>query len=112
MTPETKSTLVLETSKGPAEVISTDGQNVTLHAGFPAPPGSPIKGVVRENGFTLQVKIHGCRRIAVTDGAPAGSAPGALTCFELCGRWVNLSKEARQLVLGETGRGEGHPSGG
>ena len=79
--------LVLDTDKGPAQVVQTDGQNVTLHAAFAAPPGSPLQGVLRATDVTLRVKMHGCRRIQPE-------------LFELTGRWVNLSKQARLLVLG------------
>ena len=103
MTRETKLLLVLDTPKGPVEVISTDGQNVTLQADFPSPPGSPLRGVLREAGFTLQVKIHGCRRLTATTSAAPNEARPAQDRFEFTGRWVSLSKEARLAVLGGNG---------
>lgn len=103
MTSETKPLLVLDTPKGPVEVISTDGQNVTLQADFPSPPGSPLRGVLREAGFTLQVKIHGCRRVTVSTSSAPSNEPRPADRFEFHGRWVSLSKEARLAVLGGNG---------
>ncbi|MGE5785472.1 MAG: hypothetical protein ACM3ZE_12810 [Myxococcales bacterium] len=80
--------LVLDTDKGPARIVQTDGQNVTLHAAFVAPPGCPLQGVLRTTDLTLRIKVHGCRR----------TQPDV---FELTGRWVSLSRQARLLVLGQ-----------
>jgi hypothetical protein len=97
---------VLDTPKGQAEVLLTDGQNVTLRASFPTPPGSPLSGVLRGTRHALRVKIHGCRRI--TPSIAADSDEGlddraqAQAWFEISGRWVNLSREARFILLGET----------
>lgn len=103
MTSEPKPPLIIDTPKGPVEVISTDGQNVTLHADFPSPPGSPLRGTLREAGFTLQVKIHGCRRVSVCSSAVPDAPQLPQDRFEFSGRWVNLSKEARLVVLGHRG---------
>jgi len=87
----------LDTPKGVAEVILTNGQNVTLHAPFPSPPGSPLEGVLQGTQFTLRIKVHGCRRIALCVQSDATAPPD---CFEITGRWVSLSREARQAVMG------------
>jgi hypothetical protein len=99
-----RSSLVLDTPKGPAEVFLTDGQNVTLRASFPTPPGSPLSGVLRGTRHALRVKIHGCRRITAAATADLGDGDRALTqaAFEITGRWVNLSREARFILVGET----------
>jgi hypothetical protein len=99
-------TLVLDTPKGHAEVLLTDGQNVTLRASFPSPPGSPLCGVLRGTHHALRVKVHGCRRItpSVTADSDVGFDDRALAraSFEIAGRWVNLSREARFILLGKT----------
>jgi hypothetical protein len=80
------------TTKGEATVQVTDGQTVTLHAPFPSPPGSPLHGTLRETTLEVRVKVHGCRAIPLSpsDANPSGK------CFEITGRWVNLSKDARE----------------
>jgi hypothetical protein len=94
------------TPKGCAEIVLTDGQNVTLHAPFPSPPGSPLTGMLRDAQHDVRLKVHGCRRI---DAAVAGaSQPGEdahtgglqTDCFEITGRWVSLSRTVRDLLLG------------
>jgi hypothetical protein len=89
----------LDTPKGVAEVVLTDGQNVTLHAAFPSPPGSPLSGVLQGTQLTLRVKVHGCRRIAADAQScnRCGAAPS--NEFEITGRWVNLSREAKLALL-------------
>lgn len=91
----------LDTAKGRADVILTDGQNVTLHAAFPSPPGSPLSGVLNGTHAT-RVKVHGCRRIVTAEGEVAGASPPQAAVFEITGRWVNLSREARLELLGQT----------
>jgi hypothetical protein len=103
----THRTFVVETAKGDAAVVSTDGQNVTLAAPFAAPPGSPIVGRLRGTGHVLRVKVHGCRRIATVDSDGDRSPESKHDVvqpdrFEITGRWVNLSREARLMLLNET----------
>ena len=91
-------TYQLDTTKGSADVVLTDGQNVTLHAPFPSPPGSPLAGALIGTEHVLRLKVHGCRRIA---GHGQGDSGEQAARFEITGRWVNLSREARLLLLGE-----------
>jgi hypothetical protein len=101
MTVESNNALCMVTSKGDTIIIVTNGETVTLHAGFPSPPGSPLKGRIQAdreaspNALTaspwheLHVKVHGCRAL------DPNAAPRV---YEITGRWVNLSKEARALL--------------
>lgn len=77
----------------------TDGQNVTLHAPFPSPPGSPLVCALRGTQHELRVKVHGCRRLAPI---PHSDSAVLADLFEITGRWVNLSREARLILLGQT----------
>ncbi|MGC4064236.1 MAG: hypothetical protein QM784_06245 [Polyangiaceae bacterium] len=87
-----QSSFSMLTSKGAARIVATDGQNVTLHAAFPSPPGSPLSGTLDSTSHALRVKVHGCRAVVDPAFAPR--------CFEITGRWVNLSRDAREALLG------------
>lgn len=104
MNQDSSSPHVMTTPKGNAVVVLTDGQNVTLHAPFVAPPGSPMSGTLLGTAHPLKVKVHGCRRIMESSSgnvAPAsGDAPPQPVQFEITGRWVSLSRDARILLLG------------
>ncbi len=76
------------TTKGDAWIVATDGENTTLHALFPSPPGSPLKGTLKGTEHLLQVKVHGCRATETAEGKG----------FEITGRFVNLSRDARLLL--------------
>ncbi|HEY5958684.1 MAG TPA: hypothetical protein VIV60_19120 [Polyangiaceae bacterium] len=114
---------VMVTPKGSARIVATDGQNVTLHADFVSPPGSPLRGMLADSDHPLQVKVHGCRRITgdsepTTTGsaaaeslrvreaaaahppAPSRSEQGN-NLFEITGRWVSLSRDARNILLSQ-----------
>jgi hypothetical protein len=77
------------TPKGEAHIVTTDGQTVTLQAPFPSPPGSPLQGTLKDSAHRLQVKVHGCRAL---------DPSAAVKCFEITGRWVSLTKEAREQL--------------
>jgi hypothetical protein len=89
MTEQNPSTVFMLTPKGEAQLVTTDGQNVTLHAPFPSPPGSPLQGTLKGTTHDVRVKVHGCKAVV---------AEAATKCFEITGRWVNLSKEAREFL--------------
>ena len=95
MTEPTTRSVSMLTPKGEASVIITDGQTVTLHAPFPSPPGSPLHGTLQGTTLEVRVKVHGCRAIS----APASGVNASGKCFEITGRWVNLSKDAREHLL-------------
>ncbi len=99
MTDATQPRHQLDTAKGVAEVFLTDGQNVTLHAPFPSPPGSPLVCVLHGTQHEMRVKVHGCRRLVPN---PHSDSSVLADCFEITGRWVNLSREARLILLGQT----------
>ena len=90
MTDAAKSAIVIDTPKGAATVVLTDGQNVTLHAPFAAPPGSPLVGVLRGTSSGLRIKVHGCIRITqdtkVNDGERYGDGLAREPRFEITGR--------------------------
>jgi len=89
---------IMITAKGPAAIVLTDGQNTTLHTTFPVPPGTPLSGMLEGGQHVLQVKVHGCRRVVPSAGQ--GEDPPVRGVFEVTGRWVNLSREARLILLG------------
>jgi hypothetical protein len=91
MTNPTLSTLSMLTPKGEARIVTTDGQTVTLRAPFPSPPGSPLAGTLMSTSHNLRVKVHGCRAVESASADP---------CFEITGRWVSLSRDARLALLG------------
>lgn len=81
---------IMLTAKGEATVTVTDGQTVTLNAAFPSPPGSPLVGSLKGTAHELRVKVHGCKAID----------PKATTkVYEIHGRWVSLTKDARDCLL-------------
>jgi hypothetical protein len=90
MSEENHPTHVLLTPKGEARIVETDGQTVTLHAPFPAPPGCPLEGTLKDTPHSQRVKVHGSRAIVLSSGQPG---------FEIRGRWVNLSRDARLLLV-------------
>lgn len=104
MTEAARPEFVFVTARGQARVILTDGQNVTLRAAFASPPGSPLSGVLLGTDHAMGVKVHGCRKCNDTQRTHEESSPGEATPqgaqFEITGRWVNLSREARALLLG------------
>jgi hypothetical protein len=84
----------LLTPKGEAVIVVADSQNVTLHAPFPSPPGSPLQGILKDSPHEMRVKVHGCRALEPNPSPPSPEGK----CFEITGRWVNLSKDARELL--------------
>jgi hypothetical protein len=92
----------LDTPKGMVEVILTDGQNVTVHAPFASPPGSPLSGLLHGTQHELRIKVHGCRRIATNVESSAANVNLASTWFEITGRWVSLSRAAKLALLEQT----------
>jgi len=77
-------------NKGQATLIETDGERATLECDFSSPPGSPLTGHVVVSNQRVQLKVHECRRVSP---APAQ--------FIIRGRWVNLSRAARDEFFGQ-----------
>ena len=84
-------------NKGLATLVHTDGQSATLECDFSAPPGSPLSGIIVSSNQRVHLKVRDCRR---------NSADG--NQYQLRGRWVSLSRIARDELLGsladDTGR--------
>jgi hypothetical protein len=72
---------------GEARVLETDGDRITLESTRAFPPGAPLIAQVEGSSDTYRVKVRGSRRIS-----------DAL--FRVEGRLVNLSREAREKLLG------------
>lgn len=81
---------VIATAKGEATVTVTDGQTVTLHAPFPSPPGSPLMGTLKGTSHDVKVKVHGCRAL---------DPKASIRTYEIQGRWVSLTRQARDALL-------------
>jgi hypothetical protein len=73
---------------GTAEVVFTDGNQVTLVSDRPFPPGSTLEG--QHEGSSYRVKVRGSRRV---------EEAGHATTYRVEGRWVSLSRAQRQAVL-------------
>ncbi len=81
--------LVLELGGRTAWLAESDGERVVLWADGPAPPGMTLRGTFRDQAFECTIKVLRCRR-------ENGSARPP---FRVEGRFVNLSRGARQQVL-------------
>lgn len=77
---------------GSAQIVTTDGDRVTLASSAPSPPGSTLE--LSAEGTSYRVKVRGCRR---------SDAEGSERCFHIEGRWVSLTREGRERVLSATG---------
>jgi hypothetical protein len=73
---------------GTAEITETDGVVVTLRATHPSPPGSMLRGCDETTNVAYKVKVRGCRR-----------AEGAEPAFVIDGRFVDLTKAMREMLL-------------
>ncbi len=71
---------------GDAFVVSTDGAHAMLNSSTSSPPGSTVEGQATGMEGTLALKVRECKR--QSDGR-----------FAISGRWVNLSRERRLLLL-------------
>ena len=73
---------------GEARVLSASATSVSLESTTPSPPGSRIDGaLVAGSGRTVRVKVHASRR------EESGR-------FRIDGRPIDLTKEAREELLG------------
>ena len=87
---------VIFENKGQARLEQTDGDHATLSCAFSAPPGATLVGVIAGSDLNLCFKVKDCRRVQVDPSA-----------YQLRGRWVNLSRAARDRLLGSTAFGSG-----
>ncbi len=76
-------------NKGLALLLDTDGQQATLQCDFSSPPGSPLSGAIEGSNQRVHLKVRECRRTS-----------GNINQYQLRGRWVSLSRAARDEVLG------------
>jgi hypothetical protein len=83
-------------NKGRAKLIETDAQLATLECDFSSPPGSPLTGHIVGSNQRVQLKVHHCRRVSVD-----------VQQFLIRGRWVNLSRLARDELLGSRAGAKG-----
>ena len=85
-------TVALGLDKGQrAAIVTTDGDQVTLNASVPSPPGSSLDATLETH--SLRIKVRGCRK----DPKNPEDLP-----FTIEGRFVSLTKAQRQAVLGES----------
>jgi hypothetical protein len=75
--------------RGMATLIEMLGDNATLRCDFSAPPGAPITGLLMSCNQMIQLKVRDCTRV-----------PNQPDQFMLRGRWMNLSRGARDALLG------------
>ncbi len=75
--------------QGTATLIEMVGDNATLQSDFSAPPGATLRGSSANGEQTVLIKVRDCRR-----------CPTAPNQFVLRGRWVNLSRDAREALAG------------
>ena len=73
---------------GTARVLETDGDHVTLESTRAFPPGAPLVARAEATNETYRVKVRGSHRTA--DGI-----------FRVEGRFVNLSRPARDRLLND-----------
>ena len=72
---------------GTACVLETNGDRVQLRSSRSAPPGSPLQATTNlTEPARVCIKVHGCCR----DDAGL---------FLMQGRWVNLTRKAREQIL-------------
>jgi len=76
-------------NKGHARLVETDGDQATLECDFSSPPGAPLSGVILASETRVQLKVRACRR-----------SPTEPSRYQLRGRWVSLSRAARDGLLG------------
>lgn len=74
---------------GQAQILTVRGEQVTVAAPRPYPPGSSIIGSDTVQGAEYCVKVRGCHR-----DEPQGQVPR----FLVRGRLVNLSKSQRAAL--------------
>ena len=83
------SALIQFEHRGAATLIAMVDESATLRCNFSAPPGAPISGVVVGCNQAVQLKVRDCRRTAENPNE-----------FVLRGRWVNLSRPAKEALAG------------
>lgn len=70
---------------GAAEILQTDGLQVTLTSERAFPPGATLHAVLQDHGDTVQVKVTGCHKTGEQ--------------FQVKGRFVTLSRATREKIL-------------
>lgn len=69
-----------------AEVVTVEGERITLRSEAAYAPGAPVTGALEGHAEqSITVKVHGCRR--------EGDA------FVITGRLVNLTRAVRDLLV-------------
>jgi hypothetical protein len=82
-------------SGGEAVVLETDGTRAVLRSDKPAAPGTPLVAeVMLRATSSVRFKVQECRRQHET-------------WFEMRGRWMDLSRAARQELVAEMSAGKG-----
>jgi hypothetical protein len=79
---------------GQAEAMASDGDRVTLESTRPFPPGSTLLGLGRDGSGEYRIKVRGSRKSS-SDAA----------AFVVEGRFVNLTRSQRALLLGRAASG-------
>ncbi len=79
-------TAIKWTKGGEGKLETLTGEAATLRSTIPSPPGSRLEGTL-EDGTTVRVKIHGCKK--QEDGS-----------FQLQGRMIDLTKVLRERLGG------------
>ena len=80
---------------GTATLCDMLGDNATLQSDFSAPPGATLRGSVEGAHHVVCIKVRDCRRCQTS-----------LDQFVLRGRWVNLSRSARDALASSLPNGQ------
>jgi len=81
--------------RGSATLLELVEESATLRCDFSAPPGAPIYGRLVSCNQEVQLKVRDCRRSRENPNE-----------FVLRGRWVNLSRPAREALAGSLADGQ------
>ncbi len=77
---------------GRGRIVESDGNHVTIVADVSSPPGSTLVAESESLG-SCRIKVRGCKR-AEQNSVDSG--------YRIDGRFVNLSRSQRRLLLSET----------
>ena len=81
--------------RGSATLLEMVDESATLRCDFSAPPGAPICGLLVNCNQEVQLKVRDCKRSRENPNE-----------FVLRGRWVNLSRPAREALAGSLADGQ------
>lgn len=75
---------------GEADVLTLEGDAITLRSSIPSPPGSRLAGRLVESKMEVRIKVHGSKK--QDDGS-----------FCLHGRLIDATRDARAKLIALAG---------